>query len=213
MACQKTHLPTEVARSRKTWARTHNWPLSKWKKVRFYDEVHYGQSPKRKLKIIREERERYCDDCIQRGVKQDGRDVCRYHACALVGWNYKSPIFLYDCKNKTGSLTQQAFVDRILKPFIQPLVEKGEIPILELDNDSSHGTFSNDNIAKRYLEALGVEWHANPSRSPDLAVIEKAWRMQKRKLNEEDWFNGEMLKEGIHSAWDQVLINSINKAV
>lgn len=61
---------------------------------------------------------------------------------------------------------------------------------MNLDNDSSHGTLSHDSIVKRYLEELKVEWYANPSRSPDLAIIEKVWRMQKQK-KEEDWFNGE----------------------
>ncbi len=100
---QKRILSSENAQSRIDFAREREyWIKEDWRKVKFCDEVYYGQSSKRKLRIIRRSGERICPLCIQRNVKQEPKDLARWHCNVIVGYNFKSKIWFYETISGSG---------------------------------------------------------------------------------------------------------------
>jgi hypothetical protein len=50
-----------------------------WRHIQFNDEMHFDWDSQKKLFIIRQFDERYCQDCIQKTVQSDAKDVKRHH--------------------------------------------------------------------------------------------------------------------------------------
>jgi hypothetical protein len=97
-------------------------------------------------------------------------------------------------------MTQQDCIDRVLESFVRFMIEAGDIPLLEEDNDSSHGTKKSGNKVWKYKECIDLNWYANPSRSPDFCPLEKIWKVVKQRIKEQNFSEEESLRETIVSA-------------
>ena len=76
IACTKIYESEPLKAKRRDWAwkKRNTWTLDDWKKVRFWDEVHFGRGPQRKLRIIQKSGEHICEDCIQEQDKPEEKD-------------------------------------------------------------------------------------------------------------------------------------------
>jgi len=130
--------------------------------VRFSDKVHFSFGPQGRIYILCKLGERNCPDCIQERDqpknKKRKRDLenepeldlsYKLHAWASVGYGHKSQLVFYDVGNGNGKMSQQVYVDQIVKPIVQPWLEAKEDFVLEEDGDSGHGYSKGDNMVKR----------------------------------------------------------------
>jgi hypothetical protein len=142
-----------------------------WKKVLFSDEVHFGWSDEGRLHIKRRVGTTHVPEHIHHPREPRNKDRKRFHCFALVGWNFKSPIYFYDSGNQNGKMTHKAYIEQILEPVIKPLLEQGKDFVLFEDRDSGHGT-SKNNPVRKWKEQHGLKHYFNVSNSPDLNIIE-----------------------------------------
>jgi DDE superfamily endonuclease len=130
-----------------------------------------------------------------------------------VGYGFKSRLIFYEARSKNGKLTQEVYLNKILKEEVQVWLDRGDSFILEEDQDSGHGPAENRNAVRRWTESVGLEYFFNASGSPDLAPIENVWRAQKQKINDFDHFDDATLLEGIHRAWDAIPQSTIDRYI
>jgi hypothetical protein len=109
VACQKPWLSKESLTERRQYLKLRkDWTKEQWRKVRFSDEVHFGQGPRRKLKVIRKRGQRYHPDCIQATAKPEKikhKNLKRYYIWAVVGYSFKSRLVFYETNYTNGKLT------------------------------------------------------------------------------------------------------------
>ncbi|KZL63819.1 hmg box protein, partial [Colletotrichum incanum] len=150
--------------------------------IRFSDEVHFSLGPQGKLRIIRKPGERYCPDCIQEGDSPREKDLKRLHAWAAVGYGFKSNLIFYEVPtNKNGKMSQQVYLDQILKLVVGSWIDNGEQFVLEEDGDSGHRP-GGKNIVKVWKEERGFKRYFNTPGSPDLSIIENCWKVPKAHI-------------------------------
>ena len=97
----------------------------------------------------------------------------------MMGYNYKLPLVWYTTNNNNGKMSHKKYVE-ILKEHVKPMLDRGEKFIMEEDRDSAHGMAENNNIVRRYKEEIGLDYYFNPSKSPDLSVIESVFQPSNR---------------------------------
>jgi len=116
-----------------------------------------------------------------------------------VGWNFKSDIFFYDSRNKNGKITQKAYIEQILKPFVKPLLDKGRDIVLFEDRDSGHGP-GKKNPVREWKDKHGLKFYFNVSNSLDLNIIENCWQEPKHYVAKYPHWNDKetrnLIKEG-----------------
>jgi hypothetical protein len=71
-----------------------------------------------------------------------------FHCFALVGWNFKTPIYFYDSGNSNDKMTYKAYIEQILEPVVKSLFEQGSEFVLVKDGDSGHGTAKNNPVRR-----------------------------------------------------------------
>jgi hypothetical protein len=136
IACQKGWVNRSLGKKRKEFAeamKTRFPTPNSWKLVRFSDEVHFTLGPQGRMYIIRKPGERYCADCIQHQNEPtpEEKDMNKIHAWAAVQHDFKSPLVFYNIKSNTnGKMTQRAYIDQILEPYVWPWL-RGKLFILE----------------------------------------------------------------------------------
>ena len=221
IAAQKSYVSPALAARRRGFVRglLTRYSLEDWKLVRFSDECHFGLGPQRKLHINRKTGERYRTDCIQERdpkkpkISKDGPESKKLHVWAMIGWNYKSDLVFYDVPtNNNGKMTQKVYLE-ILEQHVKPCLDKGERFTLEEDNDSGHGSYNDTNKVAKWKEEHGLKHYFNCPGSPDLSIIENAWRVDKQQLWAEDYFDVDILRDAIRDAWGAVTIKWINQQV
>ena len=217
IACTRTWIAPHLRALRRTFARDKitTWTLEDWKLVRFSDEVHFGLSPQRRLRIIRRPGQRYCFDCMQEGKEPEERVQKRFHCWAWVGWNYKSDLIFYEVPGNTnGKMSQRVYIDSILEPIVKPCLEMSERFVLEEDGDSGHGSANNNNIVRKWKEENGLKYYFNAPKSPDLSIIENCWQPVKQWLSKSDHWDDETTLDAIRTGWrDHVPQEWINSLV
>jgi transposase len=67
--------------------------------------------------------------------------------------------------------------------------------ILQEDNDPSHGTKSELNVAKQLKDDNWITVLVHPAQSPDLNPIEAIWGILKQRIRRRRWDDLEQLKE------------------
>jgi hypothetical protein len=184
IACSKAWVNQKLGQKRKYWAETmlQRYPEpDDWKRVRFSDETHFSLGPQGRLMVIRRPGERYCADCIQTNPPQKETDKEKVHAWAAVGYDFKSPLTVYNiATNTNGKMTQKDHIQQILEPIVLPWIERGDNFVLEEDGDSGHGPPKvTGNIVVDWKKKHGLEHYFNCPGSPDLAPIEDAWQPMK----------------------------------
>lgn len=216
-SCTRNWLAPRVRAERKSFALEHlNWQLQDWMFVRFSGEVHFGLSPQGRLRIIRKPGERLCVDCMdmQKIDEPVDKDEKKFHAWALVGWNYKSPLYWYETKDPYGRMVQQDYLDHILNPIIKPMLERGENFVLEEDQDRAHGPDNNNNRIQKWKDQHFMRYYINAPKSPDLNAIENAFfPLQQFLANTENW-DEETFKTRAQEIWaNRVSFEYINRQI
>ena len=215
-ACQKPWLTkAALEQRRKLYYQFQHWTVKDWRRIRFSDEFHLGQGPKRKLKVIRKRGERYCRDCIQKNAtaKQiKNRNTKRFHFWISAGYQHKSALYEYTTNSTNGKLTQEVYLNKILKGPVLQWIQRGDDFILEEDQDTGHGP-GTDNPVRKWKEEQGLQFFFNASGSPDLSPIENIIRAVKQQINDFDHFEDETLHTAAFRAWDDVKQESINRYI
>jgi transposase len=83
------------------------------------------------------------------------------------------------------------------------------------DNDGPHRTKGRGpNKIKAAKDRLGIQWEANPGKTPDLNPIETIWRIIKQRLKGRGLiFDVAVLRRAIQEEWDKITIKKINKVI
>jgi hypothetical protein len=184
-----------------------------WIHIRFSDEVHFGFGPEGKIYILRRPWERYCSDCIFEKRAPKPSDAKRLHACAAIGYNFKSDLIWYDIETNTnGKMSQQGYIDKILTPHVLPWIQRGDNFVLEEDQDTGHGP-GKDNIVKGWKARYGLKSYFNCSGSPDLAPIENAWFPAKKEVRKVPHWDAPVTRELAEQGWKNLKLDTINKWV
>ncbi|KAF1809798.1 hypothetical protein P152DRAFT_461184 [Eremomyces bilateralis CBS 781.70] len=184
IACRKAWVSRKLASKRVAYAKMmlERYPTADhWKHVRFSDEVHIGLGPRGKNLIIRKRGQRYCLNCIQRVSDPDEADKRKIHAWAAVGYDFQGPLVFYDVPtNNTGKMSQDVYLNKILKPVVGPWVANNEYFVLEEDQDSGHApprtTKTKPYPELKWKEEIGLHSYFNCAGSPDLAIIEDCFQ-------------------------------------
>lgn len=113
-------------------------------------------------------------------------------------------------------MMQAYYVKRLLPVYLQSYNETRMMdrnPILQEDNDNSHGTRSTDNIVQRFKAANWITTLIHPPQSPDLSPIEAVWNILKQRLRRKRWHNKKQLKQAILEAWDEIDMKGIRRRI
>ena len=149
-----------------------------WRNVRSSDEHHEGFGPLRRQQIIRKPGTamRIRTDNVQHRHEIKDSDKKRIHVWAAVGYNFRSPLFIYVIpSNSNGKMTQAVYLDILERPnSVKDWLERGDQFVLQEDRDSAHGTGANNKVRK-WKEEHNCAYYFNPASSPDLAPIENCW--------------------------------------
>lgn len=229
IACRKTYMSPRIREARVKFAykALDQRPQPQdWKCVRFSDEVHFGRGPQGKIHIIRKLGTRTCGDCLQHNrappTELDKKEK-KYHAWAMIGWNYKSPLVWYEVpSNENGKMTQEVYTTQILPHVINAMqlpacgdpqqgtdrVDGSEL-VLEEDGDTGH----TGSKAARFKRDHHINSYINAPHSPDLSPIENAWRKPKGALRAVSHFTEGAVKIEVEQAWMELDQGSINRWV
>lgn len=218
--CKNNWLAPHIKAGRKVFAQQYlDWTVPDWKFVRFSDKIHFGFGPNGKVRVLKRHGERSCVDCMQEGAEplpREKKPDKLLHAWAMVGWNYKSPLYWYDTKFPDGRMNQQEYIDLILTAIVRPMLQNGEVFLLEEEHDETHGPKDNGNQVRKWKEQNGLNYYINAPKSPDLIVIDDAFRSLSQFLSKQDvsdWTE-ETLKERLEDCWDNHVPQShINRKV
>ena len=155
----------------------------------------------------------------------------------MIGWNFKSRLVFYsyieevdkEFKNGNkrtqnvkfgGAMTQERYVKDIL-----PLVEARKLDmernkingghfIFQEDNDGSHGTRSEENIARMVKDRMELDYiDDHPPNSLDLNPIENVWRILKSRVKLHHCKTHQELRDAIEEEWEQITLQEINECI
>ncbi|KAF1809579.1 hypothetical protein P152DRAFT_461262 [Eremomyces bilateralis CBS 781.70] len=222
IACRKAWVSKQLATKRVAYAKKMlaKYPTPEhWKHVRFSDEVHFGLGPQGKTLIIRKRGQRYCSKCIQRVDDPDEEDKKKVHAWAAVGYNFKGPLVFYEIPSNTnGKMTQECYLNDILKPVVGGWLVNGDYFVLEEDQDSGHApprsTKTKPSAASRWKTEVGLHCFFNCAGSPELSIIEDCWQPIKRYVRKYRHWEPEETVQLAKEAWYERLNQEwINKRV
>lgn len=152
----------------------------------------------------------------------------------MIEVNYKSELIFYaytkekdhQQKNEkirkkkykmSESMTQERYVNEIL--FIIK-VRKKEVEaaegqfVFQKNNDDSHGTRFDENIARFRKVQMKLKFIENwSSNSPDLNPIENVWRILKSRVKRHKCTTPEQLRKAIEQEWKNITLEEINECI
>lgn len=137
------------------------------------------------------------------------------HHDRLLEWEASLPHDV-QIKSKGNSMTQAYYVKRLLPVYLQSYNEARMMnlnPLLQEDNDNSHGTRSKDNIVQSFKAANWITTLIHPPQSPDLNPIEAVWNILKQKLRQKRWHGKHQLKQAILETWDEISMDEIRSRI
>jgi hypothetical protein len=142
-----------------------------------------------KQRVTRNNHERFCSTCIQHQFHRG--HTTPVNAWGAIGYGYKSPLLFIDGSGQKGAFTQQNYLDQVLKPHIEPILEEFGVhthkldmePLFMEDGNSAHGHKSTKNCCAKWRTSHGIILMPHPSTSPDMNPIEKCWRRIKQALH------------------------------
>jgi len=141
-------------------------------------------------------------------------------AWAVIGWNYKSPLYFVSYEGEGKGFTQEKYAEQILRgPLMDIFKQPGDYFCVE-DNSSVHGK-SDSKKNKGLCNAVRLECHIYsidwPPCSPDLNPIENIWRVLKQRLRNRKPHGGWTLldlKQAMVDIWEkEISINLINSYI
>jgi transposase len=195
------------------WDRTVNY----WRKGFYTDETIVRTDLLRRQRLLRKRGERRRLDCIQFTFHSGYKSIM---AWAVIGYNYKSPLYFISYEGEGRGFNQQKYTDQILLGPLKELFEQpGDFFCVE-DNSKVHG--KTDTKRNRGLcNAVRVECHIYsinwPPGSPDLNPIENIWRVLKQRLRNRKPHGGWTLcdlKEAMVNIWNnEISVELINRHI
>jgi hypothetical protein len=143
-------------------------------------------------------------------------------AWAVIGWNYKSPLYFVSYEGEGRGFTQQKYAEQILQGPLKELFEQpgySDFFCVE-DNSRVHGK-SDTQANKGFCNAVRVECHIKsivwPPCSPDLNPIENIWRVLKQRLRNRKPHGGwslSDLQKALQDIWEnEISITLINRYI
>lgn len=134
----------------------------------------------------------------------------------LVDWEANLPHEV-EMKPKGNSMTQKYYTERLLPIYIKVIQEARIIhnrdTILQEDNDPSHGTRSELNVAKQLKDSNWITALVHPAQSPDLNPIEAVWNILKQRVRRQRWDNLAQLKEVLQDEWSKIGMEEIRARI
>jgi transposase len=85
--------------------------------------------------------------------------------------------------------------------------------ILQEDNDPSHSTRSELDIAKQLKDSKWITILIQPAQSPDLNPIEAIWGILKQQTRRKRWNDLEQLKEVLQDEWSKITMQEIRARI
>ena len=136
----------------------------------------------------------------------------------MIAYGYKGPLIFYgERKGEKGQMTMEVYRDKILPLIVErrdELRKQGLEMIYQEDNDGSHGTRSQENIALLYKVENDLNFITDwPPRSPDLNAIESVWRIIKQRVKLQATLTVAALRAAILKEWDALTIDEINACI
>jgi transposase len=176
-----------------------NWH-QKAEKLEFYnDENDHLQPPKRPSKP-RKSRYETNEQFEQR----------------LIDWEATLP-HAVEMKPKGNSMTQKYYTERLLPVYIRAIQEArisyDQHAILQEDNDPSHGTKSDFNVAKQLKDSNWITVLIHPAQSPDLNPMEAIWGILKQRIRRRRWDGLEQLKEVLQDEWSKITVQEVRARI
>ena len=176
-----------------------NWD-QKAEKLEFYnDENDHIQPPKRPSKP-RKSRYETDDQFRQR----------------LIDWEANLPHEV-EIKPKGNSMTQKYYTERLLPVYIKAVQEarifRDQDAILQEDNDPSHGTRSDFNVAAQLKDSNWIVVLIHPAQSPDLNPMEAIWAILKQRIRRRKWDNLDQLKEVLQDEWSKITMEEVRARI
>ena len=129
-------------------------------------------------------------------------------------WEASLPHDVEDPQAKGNKMTQKYYTERLLSGYIKKLQEDSK-SILQEDNDSSHGTRSKNNVARKLKEENSIKTFRHPAQSPDLNPSEGIWCILKQRVRKRygDWRTIDELKQVILEEWDKITLDDIRARI
>ena len=136
------------------------------------------------------------------------------HQKRVMKWEASLPHNVEDPQPKGNKMTQKYYTERLLSVYVEKLREDNR-NILQEDNDSSHGTRSKNNVARKLKEANSIKTLCHPAQSPDLNPSEGIWNILKQRVRKRygDWRTIDELKQVILEEWDKITLDEIRRRI
>lgn len=125
-------------------------------------------------------------------------------------------------------MTQKYYTEHVLPQYIKLIKDAerdwpGKQWILQEDNDPSHGTRSQNNVARDFKRAHNIRTYVHPAQSPDLNPCEACWKYLKQKAkrrlhrpqdSEEPWDGSKgHLKKLLQEIWAEIPQSTIRSFI
>ncbi len=152
----------------------------------------------------------------------------------MIGIDYKSELVFYahteekDHEQKNGKvrkkkykmggpMTQERYANEIISIVEgrkKEVEQAGSQFLFQEDNDGSHGTRSDENIARFRKDQMELEFIENwPPNSPDLNPIENVWRILKSRVKRHKCTTSEQLRKAIEQEWKKITLQEVNECI
>lgn len=115
-----------------------------------------------------------------------------------------------EIRPKGNSMTQAYYTHKLLPMYLkwiehEKAQKRGRNPILQEDNDPSHGTRSKINHPTIFKEKHHIETMTHPAQSPDLNPMEAVWNILKQRVLRREWDGTlEHLKQLLLEEWAKI---------
>jgi hypothetical protein len=134
----------------------------------------------------------------------------------MVNWEATLPHEV-EMKSKGNSMTQKYYTERLLPVYIRAVQEAriacDRDAILQEDNNPSHGTRSELNVAKQLRDSNWITVLVHPAQSPDLNPIEAIWNILKQRVRRRRWDSLEQLKEVLQDEWSKINMEEVQARI
>ncbi len=114
-----------------------------------------------------------------------------------------------------GAMAQERYAKDIL-PIVRRRKEEVERAggqfVFQEDNDGSHGTRSDKNIARFRKVQMELEFIENwPHKSPESNPIENVWRILKSRVKLHKYLTSRQLRQAMEEEWKKITLKEINE--
>ena len=122
-----------------------------------------------------------------------------------------------EIKLKGNSMTQKYYTERLLPVYIEAVQEaritRNQDSILQEDNDPSHDTRSELNVAKQLKDSNWITVLVHPAQSPDLNPVEGIWAILKQRIRRRKWDNLNELKRVLQDEWSKITMEEVRERI